>query len=250
MRFCEEQHLRALYSDNASLNAIQLLRPAFEKAYGTGNRGTLFGDMLAVGVSTEDGTIMPSWKLLESTELTETTAVLLSSWLKHHSGPSLQNKSARAFKTKQVNAIQSRDNIYKVADISERDSLVIFTKEGSSSWFAGQVEEIFLYGHQNGASIDLAERFLVLAEFQDLPTQYQSLDPYRQFPIVGGRLYHAVRKKKRILLPFHNISCPFAMTPHTLQTDLGAFSCVHVLPLDKVSLSAKGFIQIDDFLQD
>ena len=219
MQFCEEQHLRALYSDNASSNAIQLLRPVFEKAYGTGNRGTLFSNMLAVGVSTEDGTITPSWKLLESTELTETIAILLFSWLKHHSRPSPQNKSVRAFKTKHVNTIQSHDNIYKVTDISERDSPIIFTKEGSSSWFAGQVEEIFLYGHQNGASIDLAECFLVLAEFQDLPTQYQFLDPYRQFSIVGGRLYHAVCKKERILLPFHNISCPFAMTPHTYPPD-------------------------------
>lgn len=244
MRFCEEQNLRALFSDNASSNAIQLLQPAFEKAYGTGNQGTLFSDMLAVGVSAKDLDTMTSWKLLESTELAETTAALLSSWLKHHyhSWPPPQSKSSCVFKTKQVNAIQSRDNVYKVSDVSERDSLVIFTKEGSSSWFAGQVEEIFLYGYQDGASIVLAECFLVLAEFGDLPTDYESLDPYRRFPIVGGRLFHTTRKKERILVPFHNVSCPFAMTPHTLQTDVGAFSCVHVLPLDKVSFRANGSV--------
>lgn len=237
MRFCEEQNLRALFSDKVSSDAIQLLQPAFEKAFGSGSRGTLFGDMLAVGVSDDDlGTTRPSWKLSESSKLSNPLVALLSSWLKRHPELSPPDSAPCTFRTKHTDSIRSRDNIYKVASVSGRDSFVIFTKEDSNDWFAGQVEEIFLYGHENGASIVLTERFLVLAEFEDLPVEFHGLDSFRRFPIAGGRLYQTTHKRERVLLPLRNISCPFAMTPHTVQTGTDrTFPCIHVLPLDKVS---------------
>lgn len=99
----------------------------------------------------------------------------------------------------------------------------------SNDWYAGKIKQIFTY--PLGPS---SKGYFVIQKFRELSDQEAMRDPYRLYPLVGGRLYHPELEDKIEVVGLEEIIAHFAHTPHDEQ-EFG-FSCFHALPLDKVAL--------------
>jgi hypothetical protein len=77
-----------------------------------------------------------------------------------------------------------------------------------------------------------SEAFFVAQRFKEFSADEAKRDPYHQFPLVGGRLYHCDLEDKIEVVAAQDIFAHFAHSPHNEQTF--GFPCFHALPLDKV----------------
>jgi hypothetical protein len=94
-------------------------------------------------------------------------------------------------------------------------------------WYAGKIKQIFTH-----SVLQPSEVYFVVQKFRELSPQLESRDPYRQFPLVGGRLYHPELKGELEIVTTQEIIAHFAYTP--LEEEDFGFPCFHALPLDKV----------------
>lgn len=99
------------------------------------------------------------------------------------------------------------------------------------SWYAGRIKQIFAYppGHEPSSQL---EAYFVIQRFKELSDQEALQDPYHNYPLVGGCLYHLDLEDKIEVVPSQEIIAHFAHTPCD-EKDFG-FPCFHALPLDKV----------------
>jgi len=132
-------------------------------------------------------------------------------------------------KARQYNKFTQRGAIFSPSSFSVRDSHVVICK---GDWYAGRIKQIFVY--PSGLPSKL-EAYFVIQRFKELPDQEALQDPYRNYPLVGGRLYRQNLEDKIEVVPSQEITAHFAHTAHD-KKDFG-FPCFHVLPLDKVTLS-------------
>ena len=95
-------------------------------------------------------------------------------------------------------------------------------------WYAGEIKQIFTVA--SGPSPGKA--YFVLQRFKEFSAQEAHRDPYWQYPLVGGHLYHPELEDEICVVMMQKIVAHFACTPFSKQ-EFG-FPCFHVLPLDKV----------------
>ena len=136
-------------------------------------------------------------------------------------------------KARQYSKYIHRGAIYSPSSFSARDSYVVVAKATSLDWCAGTIKQIFTY--PSGQSSDI---YFVLQKFGELSDQEALRDPYRRYPLVGGRLYHPELDDEIEVVPSHKITAHFAHTPYD-RKEFG-FPCFHALPLDKVGTLASG----------
>jgi hypothetical protein len=132
-------------------------------------------------------------------------------------------------KARQYNKFIQRGAIFSPSSFSVRDSHVVVCK---GSWYAGRIKQIFAY--PSGLP-PKPEAYFVIQRFKELSDQEALQDPYRNYPLVGGRLYRIDLEDKIEVVPSQEITAHFAHTPHD-EKDFG-FPCFHALPLDKVAFS-------------
>ena len=133
-------------------------------------------------------------------------------------------------KARQYNKFTQRGAIFSPSSFSVRDSHVVICK---SDWYAGRIKQIFAYPSGLPPKLDA---YFVIQRFKELSDQEALQDPYRAYPLVGGRLYHLDVEDNIEVVPSQEIAAHFAHTLHD-EKDFG-FPCFHALPLDKVTLSA------------
>ncbi|KAG1854890.1 hypothetical protein F4604DRAFT_1685900 [Suillus subluteus] len=230
-RFCQEQRLRALFEDNTAPGVTKTLCPTFERAFNHDTRGTLKGDMIAFKCTTGDSV---TWTHSQSSALSKPISQLLSAWLNHHPQSHESGKPSRAaLRGLQLKSISIGDYDYKTAVVSPCDSYLIYSSSSSPIWFAGQIQDIFTYGHRHGDKVELVQHFVVLCAFKSLSSDHAVLDPFRAFQLAGGQLFYASFEEDHVLIPLGDIICPFAHTLYTLDIKAQAIPCIHALPLDK-----------------
>jgi hypothetical protein len=134
-------------------------------------------------------------------------------------------------KARQYNKFTQRGAIFSPSSFSDRDSHMVISK-GDCQWYAGKIKQIFTY--PSGLASKL-EAYFVIQRFEELSNQEALQDPYRNYPLVGGRLYRLDLEAKIDVVPSQEITAHFAHTHHD-EKDFG-FPCFHALPLDKVTLS-------------
>ena len=140
-------------------------------------------------------------------------------------------------KARQYNKFSYRRAIFSPSSFSVRDShMVIGRGAGTQAciphdWYAGKIKQIFMHPFRSPSRV-----YFVIQKFKELFSQEALQDPYRQFPLVGGRLYHPELGEEIEVVASQEIIAHFAHTPHDEQ-DFG-FPCFHALPLDKVTLSS------------
>ncbi|EIW56596.1 uncharacterized protein TRAVEDRAFT_127575 [Trametes versicolor FP-101664 SS1] len=114
----------------------------------------------------------------------------------------------------------------------------------------GRIEQIFLHTRGAASGEDNVETFLVVKRLQPLNRLDAGLDPYRRYPAVGGRLYYSeyddalfVIRGEDLVSHFASTSmehlvvrAPGAKDPTKTHPCLLSKRCIHVRPLDRVSV--------------
>ena len=132
-------------------------------------------------------------------------------------------------KARQYNKFTQRGAIFSLSSFSVRDSHVVIRR---GNWYAGRIKQIFAYPSEQPLKL---EAYFVIQRFKELSDQEALRDPYRNYPSVGGRLYHLDLDDKIEVVPSQEIIAHFAHTLHN-EKDFG-FPCFHALPLDKVTFN-------------
>lgn len=132
-------------------------------------------------------------------------------------------------KARQYNKFTQCGAIFSPSSFSVRDSRVVISK---GDWYAGRIKQIFAYPSGSSSKLDT---YFVIQRFKELSDQEALQDPYRNYPLVGGRLYHLNLEDKIEVVPSQEITAHFAHTLHD-EKEFG-FPCFHALPLDKVTLA-------------
>ena len=129
---------------------------------------------------------------------------------------------------------------YHANSSSSRDSNILFSpssnspRDASPSFFhAGSIQKIFEHSRTLPDGRVVSEVFLMVTQFTELAPDDQSRDPFRRFPIAGGRLVHEMASPDTIVIRPSQVICHVAKTP--LSVSGIDQSCFHILPLDRVS---------------
>ncbi|SRR6266404_1049041 len=120
-----------------------------------------------------------------------------------------------------------RGFVFSPSSFSLRDSRVAINKGGCGDWYAGEIKQIFTIGASSNA-------YFVIQKFRELSAQRAQRDPYRRYPLVGGRLYHPEIEGEIDVVTSQEIISHFAHTP--FDEEKFGFPCFHALPLNKVLL--------------
>jgi len=142
-----------------------------------------------------------------------------------------QSSTATQARAMQYNKFSHRGTIFSPSTFSIRDSYVAVGKGVPEDWHAGKIKQIFTH-----SVLQPSEVYFVIQRFKELSPQAASCDPYRRYPLVGGRLYHPELEEELKIVTSQEIVAHFAYTPLG-EEDFG-FPCFHALPLDKVPPSS------------
>lgn len=209
---------------------MQSLLPSFLRSFRSDRRGTLLNDILAFQ-SPSQNIIAETNKFeapaRENITLSDTVYRQLCQWVTRQNGSSIRYINRFAVP---LTAITDSDLSYKISDSSPGDSNVVFTDE-AGDWRAGSICQIFKHTRmQEGDRV--TETFLVINEYLPLSPSHSRGDPYRKFPIAGGRLFYSQFTSLPIILTIADVKCHAVVTSRSLPGT--SIECVHVLPLDKV----------------
>lgn len=197
-----------------SLGSIQLI---FARVFDSDNRGTLLADIRAFSDTPEDVTLTNTSKC---------------SALDHHVYRLYRRWSRSRGCPVPLNSVLAQSSImrhgirYATSRSSKGDSYVVFGKSLSDEWCAGRIKYIF------GSPGSAGTVFLAVSQYDTLGADDQERDPYRAFPLVGGKLFRRTRKKSLVLLTLSDLLCHFAAT--SMHVEGIETECLHVLPLDRV----------------
>ena len=219
-RMCMIQRLQGLISSCEHLG--HRLRPLADRLGQYLNptlRGTVFEDLTSTDTQWDSLQGEECW--LEQGVLTHLNQLFV------RTGKAFHESIATPAKAKQYNKFQHRGSTFSPSSFSIRDSHVVISYRIPGDWHAGIIKQIFTVTFGS-----LSEAYFVVQKFKEFSAQEAQRDPYRQFPLVGGRLYHPELEDEIEVVTAQEIIAHFAHTPHDEQTF--GLPCFHALPLDKV----------------
>lgn len=218
-RFCCRQNLRALFYQLPA--RLKTFAQSFKAVFESNIRGTLFSDLRSIDNELRD--------ILDPDDAAQD----LISGKSHHLSLDIYEALRRRDSGADRHAISLRavdhDGArYKPHSSGPKDSHVVFRAPDNEDWRAGRVRDIFT---QDGGSATTKKIWLAVDEYTSLSAEDQVLDPYRKFPIAGGRLFYADFEPGPRILALEDIICHSTMIKRQLPVLLR--ECVHILPLDK-----------------
>ncbi|KAH9161034.1 hypothetical protein EDB89DRAFT_810456 [Lactarius sanguifluus] len=129
-------------------------------------------------------------------------------------------------KAKQYDKFSHRGAIFSPSSFSIRDSHVVIVDRISGDWHAGKIKQIFTVPFRPSS-----EAYFVVQRFKEFSAQEAQRDPYRRYPLVGGRLYHPELEDEIEVVAAQEVIAHFARTPYDGQAF--GIPCFHALPLDR-----------------
>ena len=219
-RMCMIQRLRGLISSCEHLG--HRLRPFADRLGQYLNptlRGTVFEDLGSTDAERDSPQGEECW--LEQDDLKDLKELFI------RTGKVFRESTATPAKARQYDKFRHHGSIFSPSSFSIRDSHVVIGTRIPGPWHAGEIKQIFTVGFRSSS-----EAYFVVQRFKELSAKEAEKDPYRQFPLVGGRLYHPELEDKREVVMAREIIAHFAHTPYDEQTF--GFPCFHALPLNKV----------------
>lgn len=193
------------------------------------------------------GKFIQTFTQSKSGTLSEDVAVGDRSWKPERKGVTLPPDATRAFRK----WIRDRNLPYDPSDItpcrsfvmhgatfantrsSPRDGNIVVGRV-SDGWSAGELQ--FIAVAKNRSSEDELI-LLAIKLFEDLGGSDILKDPYRAFPVAGGRAFYDTPKGDLTVISSSDPFCHFVRSSVNLGINRGHF---HALPLDKVSQSFGG----------
>jgi len=221
-RFCQKQRLRTLFDGLGSSEALLDVVQKFNHVFNSDLRGTV-NEFFVSGSNRS-----PSLQELQRqmTVLPGEIPHLLGEW--------------RRTTTSHVQAAFVRATFLTVSTIcnvrvttwrtSPGDSHVAF-HEQDGGWSAGRVREIFIHIWHEQESLK-GKVFLIVDVFSELSVDDALNDPYRKFPIAGGRMFLDRFSGTRVISD-EEFWCHFARYDQLLPEK--STPCITAIPLDKVS---------------
>ncbi|KAH9923087.1 uncharacterized protein B0H18DRAFT_878881, partial [Fomitopsis serialis] len=224
-RFCTRQNLRALFSRLALPQMLRGIIPTFVKTFESDIRGTL-NSILSESLNPEanenvEGDEDDTRRVHKLYTLTQEVFDALRT--------RLDQPSRRAIPLK---VMELRGARYKPMAAAQHDSIVVFRRNDDADWQAGCIRELFKQEGALAGDSDQWTTWLIVDVYKPLTSQHEERDPYRNFPIAGGRLFYSEFLPKPVALVAEEIICHAALMRRILPTT--DVECVHVLPLDKV----------------
>jgi hypothetical protein len=181
-------------------------------------KGTVFEDLTPTDMQSDGPQGEECW--LEQGVLTHLKELFV------RAGKAFHESTATPAKAWQYDKFWHRGFIFSPSSFSIRDSHVVIGNRIPGDWHAGLIKQIFTVAFESSS-----EAFFVVQRFKEFSADEAKRDPYRQFPLVGGRLYHCELEDKIEVVTAQDIVAHFAHTPHDKQTF--GLPCFHALPLDK-----------------
>jgi hypothetical protein len=221
--FCMSQKLRLLFHQQQIPQSIHPIISHYYKAFSSDIRGTLLNDNLAFD---EDSANIPVKKNLSI--LPKEYHSLLRQWLlSHDPDVSVTNIPLRASMRAKF---QRFGQVFQAVMSSPRDSYIMYKDSTSGTRAAGCIRDIFTHARYRHGSATV-DTFFIVDTYMPLSSVHAEIDPYRQFPIVGGRLFYNSFLPHPTIILASDVMCHFACTVH----DVPGIDekCIHALPFDK-----------------
>lgn len=222
MNACRGANLRAVLHDQATLKVVGELVKTFDTVIGGDRRGSRLSDLRNPSQHLQ---ILGKRKLKEL-ETPISSALLAQSTdsdglVPHH--PTSQN--AYTYSKLVISGTQ-----FQTYDSLPADSYIICERQGIQH--CGRIKSIFPPPGQE----DITAPLLAIQRYMPLSEDDKAKDPYRLWGFSGGELFY------NQFLEDYLIIKPEEVVGHIAKTDLGhiigiAVECVHVLPLDQVTLT-------------
>jgi len=222
MNACRSANLRVLLQDQEAFDNVNELVRAFETVIGTDRRGSRLSDLRNPSQHLQ----VPGKRKFEELEAPVFSAFL--EWSTVAGTPAPHHPPSRNTYTYSKLVISGVQ--FKIANSSEADSYIMCEREGVQ--YCGRIRSIFLPPGQE----DTATILLAVQRYTPLSEEDKVNDPYRLWGFAGGELFY-----DRFLEDYLIIE-PEEVIGHIAKTQLGNVfgiddQCVHVLPLDQVTLT-------------
>jgi hypothetical protein len=236
---CRSANLRSLIVEPHVRETVAELAVAYETMAGVERRGTLLRDMLSWGnkkVEAKTSSHAQPTKLDDSTYNLLLTLLnldqpeLFSDWRQ----PMRPGQKPLPQNAVQCSGISKNGIFYQPNSLSPSNSNILFRPPGSSADpAAGKITQIFTHTLRQPDGMGVEETFIAVSRLDELSDEDAAFDNYRRYPLAGGRLTYDRYNPGCDLIRPSNIVCHFAKTVMRISN----IACVHVLPLDRVSVS-------------
>ncbi|KAI0324440.1 hypothetical protein GY45DRAFT_1262843 [Cubamyces sp. BRFM 1775] len=123
---------------------------------------------------------------------------------------------------------------YRTKDSSSRDSNIQYRSGSNRALCTGQILNIFTHRRKIASGDFIEETLLTVSKLQELTDEDARVDTFRKFPYVGGCLYYDGIVDEAVIIRPLDVQCHVARTPLRIPGITRA--CVHILPLDRVSI--------------
>ncbi|KAH9173928.1 hypothetical protein EDB89DRAFT_1849493, partial [Lactarius sanguifluus] len=219
-RMCMIQRLRGLISSFEQLgHRLQPLADRLGDYLNPTVKGTVFEDL--TGADAQWDTLQGEECWLEQEVLRYLTELFV------RTGKAFYESTTTPGKAKQYDKFSHRGAIFSPSSFSIRDSHVVIVDRISGDWHAGKIKQIFTVPFRPSS-----EAYFVVQRFKEFSAQEAQRDPYRRYPLVGGRLYHPELEDEIEVVAAQEVIAHFARTPYDGQAF--GIPCFHALPLDRV----------------
>lgn len=233
---CRSANMRYFMRDNDVYAAAKEMIDAYEEMQDEDRRGTRIRESFR-----EDHRLAQEKKIFHPGMLNEAQTTALERKLNAEAGWNkyttvLSRTPGRLTLRKEaifLSHLSLQGVSYKARDRSLRDSNIIFKTAESPHDNAGRITSIFRHTRSTGEG-RITETFIVVDKAVELNKTDAARDPYRTFQWFGGRLFYDAFEMVAFAIRPSQVVSHCARTP--MQLEGIAPPCVHVLPLNRVSL--------------
>ncbi|KAI0042377.1 hypothetical protein FA95DRAFT_1500162 [Auriscalpium vulgare] len=228
-RFCMGQKLRQIMHRNRLGEELQHLLPAYSRVSSGDVRGTFLNDMLAMEeTSSSISDITPPDQ--SEVPIPDDILRLLVPQLSVTDAAGRKRAPRKSYVRRMQ--IRMRGVLFHTFSSAPRDSFVAIGTSGMDDWRPARIASIIQHTQVLSRVPETTTVFFLVQTFKPLSEEDAAHDPYRRFPIAGGRLYYDRMEETSLLVPVKDVICHIAMTP--MRWEGIEESCIHALPIDRV----------------
>lgn len=227
--FCSAQELRVfMHSGQLPEEVTTRLLPQFERVFDEGGRGTLQNDIRAFHTQPQQLENTTRFTRLRPADDTRLRARLRAD------GVITAAYDIPGQEVLLQRSVTHRGVRFCTKSTAAGDSQIVFGDLAKGTWQAGKIAQIIVWPRRLRQGEMEYHTFVEVEALHPLSPEDAEADPYRPYPFVAGRLYYS--EASSTMIGFQDIACHFARVSRPKEhTGLG-HDCIHVLPLDRVSI--------------
>jgi hypothetical protein len=226
-RFCMAQNLHALFNEQQLPPTLYPLILEYERTFQSDIRGTLLSDNISFDVRFRQRGEEIDWTPRDLSKVPKEVQVLLQEWIQDHSLGSSLSVPLSVYMRQKITRLGQN---FRTSKTSKGDSNVVFKQSRHENWSAGSIKLIFSFEQTARTNEKFIKTFFLVDEYPPLSPDQISVDHFRKFPAVGGRLFNKESSNRAVLVSIDEVACHAATSLYNVSDE----EFIHVLPLDKV----------------